>query len=408
MKILQINCVYKKGSTGKIVYDIHSELQKNDIESIVCYGRGAHIDESHVYKTCGERYSKFNNLRSRITGKMYDGCRFSTKKLIRILQKEKPDIVHLQCINGHFVNIYSIVEYLRNNKIKTVLTLHAEFMYTGGCGYAIECNQWRNQKGCGSILKCPRYRSEFHSYFDRTSLMWNMMKNAFENFDDNLIVTSVSPWLMNRAKQSPILKNKKHCVVFNGLDIDVFHPSSDVDRNQIRKKLQIKTEKVIFHATPNFNNNPNHIKGGYYVIELAKRMPEVTFVVAGLKTEEFDIPNNLIVLGEVTNQKELAGLYSMADVTLLTSQRETFSMVTAESLCCGTPVVGFYAGGPESIAIEEFSFFVSHGDIDALYRAVNIKLNDNKNIDISKKATEIYSKQRMVNDYIKCYKELLN
>ncbi len=33
-------------------------------------------------------------------------------------------------------------------------------------------------------------------------------------------------------------------------------------------------------------------------------------------------------------------------------------MVTAESLCCGTPVVGFTAGGPESIAIDAFSNFV--------------------------------------------------
>ena len=74
------------------------------------------------------------------------------------------------------------------------------------------------------------------------------------------------------------------------------------------------------------------------MIQLAKRMPEIAFVVAGPKNGDFEIPENLILLGSVKEQKSLAKLYSMADVTLLTSQRETFSMVIAESLCCGTPV----------------------------------------------------------------------
>ena len=39
-------------------------------------------------------------------------------------------------------------------------------------------------------------------------------------------------------------------------------------------------------------------------------------------------------------------------------------MVTAESLCCGTPVVGFKAGAPEQIAIKEFSEFVEYGDLN--------------------------------------------
>lgn len=76
MKILQVNCVYRKGSTGKIVYDIHTELQKQGIESVVCYGRGEKICEPNVYKTCPEWYSKLNNLWSRLSGLIYGGCFF--------------------------------------------------------------------------------------------------------------------------------------------------------------------------------------------------------------------------------------------------------------------------------------------------------------------------------------------
>ena len=55
------------------------------------------------------------------------------------------------------------------------------------------------------------------------------MKRAFDGFDDGLIVTSVSPWLMERAKQSLILQGKKHCVVYNGLNTDVFHQYDTAD-----------------------------------------------------------------------------------------------------------------------------------------------------------------------------------
>jgi hypothetical protein len=148
---------------------------------------------------------------------MYGGCFFSTNKLISIIKKEKPDVVHLHCINGYFVNIYRLVSWLNKSKIKTVLTLHAEFMHTANCGHALECDKWKT--GCG---KCPRLKKETKSLLiDSTHRSWVKMKKAFDGFE-NLVVTSVSPWLMERAKQSPILADKNHTVVYNGLDTNVF------------------------------------------------------------------------------------------------------------------------------------------------------------------------------------------
>ena len=353
MKVLQVNVVYKNGSTGKITADIHTELLKNGIESVVCYGRGSKVDEPYVYKTCGELYAKMNNAFSRITGIMYAGCLFSTRKLVNIIKREKPDIVHLQCINGYFVNIYKLVTWLKKNKINTILTLHAEFMYTGGCGHAFDCEQWRKQSGI-CCTDCPRWKKETKSiFFSRTSTMWKKMKKAFDGFDkDKLTIVSVSPWLMDRAKSSQIFRNYNHKVIYNGLDTSVFKL---YDTTEVKKKYNLTDEKIIFHATPSFSDDPNNIKGGCYVIELAKRMinDNVKIFVAGDYKKGMNLPKNIILLGRIKDQVELAKLYSMADVTVLTSKKETFSMVVAESLCCGTPVVGFKAGGPEQIAIKE-------------------------------------------------------
>lgn len=400
MKVLQVNCVYKTGSTGKITADLHNALKKKGIESVVCYGRGKKVNEPNVYKTCGELYSKLNNLLSRFTGIMYGGCLFSTNRLISIIKKEKPDIVHLQCINGYFVNIYRLVNWLKKNNIKTVLTLHAEFMFTANCGHSFDCEGWKT--GCG---KCPKFKEETKSLlFDGTARSFKKMQKAFAGFKkENLIIVSVSPWLMERAKQSPILAGKQHTVVMNGLDTSVFYPR---EVGKLKLGLGTDDEKIIFHATPVFSDNPEHIKGGCYIIKLAEMLKgeNVKIIVAGSYPENLKVPDNILLLGKVSDQNRLAELYSAADITVIASKRETFSMVCAESLCCGTPVAGFKAGGPETISLAKYSRFVEYGDLNALYESVSYFLNNAQETDeTTKAAVKTYGSKTMTEKYTEVY-----
>ena len=402
MKILQVNCVYGVGSTGKITAEIHEGLLEHGIESVVCYGRGKRIEQKNVYKTCGELYSHINHFCAKLRGELYRGCYFSTRKLISIIRNEEPDIVHLQCINGYFVNIPRLVGWLKKKRMKTVLTLHAEFMFTANCGHARECERWKS--GCG---KCPQLKTDLRSFgIDGTKRSWKKMRGAFSDFQDSLVVTSVSPWLMGRALQSPILGDKKHEVVLNGLNVSTFYPR---ETKKLREKYPQDTKIVLFSTTC-LTDDKNDLKGGHYVIELAKMLKEekISILVAGDYDKTVKLPDNMIMLGKLKDQNVLAQYYSMADVTVLTSKRETFSMVTAESLCCGTPVVGFKAGGPESIALSEFSEFVPQGDVarlgKVLMRMVNRKWDHPL---IAREAKGQYSGERMTSEYIRIYKELM-
>lgn len=403
---MQINCVFQNGSTGKIVYDIDQGLRKEDIDSYVLYGRGqAFHNDAHVLKLCTEPYAKLNNALSRITGIMYGGCFFSTRMIIKKIEELNPDIVHVHCINGYFVNIYQLLKWLADRKINTVVTQHAEFFYTGGCGYAFDCNKWESRQGCE---KCPRWKKETRSlFFDQTHLMWKKMKTAFDMFDnEKLRIVSVSPWLDERTAKSAILGKRKHVTVLNGIDTKgIFHERKD---NNLKQELATNDEKIILHVTPNFTSVPEHNKGGYYVLELARRMcnQPVKFVVIG-NSERVKAPPNMLFIGQVSNQERLAEFYSAADVTLLTSKRETFSMVCAESLACGTPIVGFMAGGPERIALQDYSTFVEYGDIEQLQRAVEKSLKLGKNKNISSEAIKVYDKEKMVEKYIEIYKTMI-
>ena len=399
MKILQVNCVYGHGSTGKITRDIHHALLSQGFQSVVCYGRGAKTAENHVHRTCNDIAGKANNLISRVTGLMYGGCFFSTRKLMKRIEAEAPDVVHLHCINGYFVNIYSLVQWLKEKKIKTVLTLHAEFMHTANCGHALDCEKWKT--GCGN---CPRLRQETLSWgIDNTALSYRKMKAAFDGFTDDLQGVSVSPWLMERAEQSPILADKNHSVILNGVDTEVFHR---VDAAKLRKELGLGNEKIIFHATADFQDDPNHLKGGYYVLRLAERLAKdnVKILVAGDHPQGLQVPENVILLGKIADQHRLAAFYAVADLTVISSRRETFSLVTAESLCCGTPVTGFKAGGPERIAISEFTRFCDWADVDALEENVRGMLRNSYNREeIAEIAAKKYAKETMCASYIDLY-----
>lgn len=396
MKILQINCVYREGSTGKIVASVADTLRAQGHEVLTCYGLGkADIDE-HSMKLCSNMEHNFNSLLSRIIGIPYGGIHPSNIRIKKVIKKFKPDVVHVHCVNAATINVYSFLKYLAKVGIKTILTLHAEIFHTAGCEHAYDCMKWK--EGCHD---CKVYKQRVHSwFFERSKVSYQKMFAAVNAFPkDKFIVTAVSPWLANRAKQSAIMQNYNVIYVPNGVDTSVFHYRENkglIDRGQY--------QKVILFVTPYFRMEETDVKGGRYLLQIATSLPDYKFiVVASLMSASLPtMPENVQLWGRAKTQEELAQLYSEADITLLLSKRETFSMVTAESLCCGTPVIGFRAGGPESIALAEYCEFVEYGDISLICSSLNTMSQGSKTI-LSSYAIDQYSVLKMTHLFSSLY-----
>lgn len=384
MKILQINNVYGERSTGILTQVLHHGLLAAGEASLVVYGRGRGAKERDVIRLCPDWYGKMNSLLSRFTGVPYGGCHFSTVRLMGIIAREKPDVVHLQCINGNFMNVYRLVAWLKKRRIKTVVSLHAEFLYTGNCAHTFDCDQWRH--GC---KRCPDGRHSARS--------WQAMRAAFAGFEKDCVLCPVSPWVEARAQCGDILKAIPMRTVCNSVDGAFgFGPQAKAEEN------------TVLHVTAHFSSERDHPKGGWYVLELARRMPEMTFYVAGRTDKNVDTPSNVHLLGDIRDRERLADHYRRAKLTVLTSRRETFSMPCAESLCCGTPVVGFRAGGPEGIALADYSEFVEFGDVDALEQAVRRWLGAEPDREaMAKDAREAYSSDAMTESFLEIYRGLL-
>ncbi len=402
MKILTINCVSKTGSTGKIIRDIESVLTRQ-CTFIHCYESGNAPECENEYRITKSRHEYlFNYIMARVTGKKYGSGSRTTRRLIKKIRETAPDIVHIHCPNTYSVNIYMLFDFLKKNNIRTVITNHAEFFYTGNCAHANECMQF--QTGC---RKCTRvFDKKYPFLFNRTAYEWKKMKRAFADFK-HLRMVAVSPWALERMKLSPIAKEADKRVILNGADTSVFciRPNADL------KQRLAGNKKLLLFVTARFSTDPEDEKGGYYITKLAHSLlgENVQVAVVGVINSCENVADNLTLIGAVNNQTELAEYYSAADLCVIASKRETFGMICAESLLCGTPVVGFKAGGPESISIKEYTEFVDYGDLEKLRSCVLnwLDYKQGRQTEIADAAKQRYSIENMAKGYYELYCELI-
>lgn len=348
---------------------------------------------------CSNLYGKANNLLSRITGLMYGGCLVSTRRLIRIIQQEKPDVVHLQCINGYFVNIYRLLNWLKQNGIKTVLTLHAEFMYTGNCGYAGDCDQWKS--GC---RKCPRLKKETKSLLlDRTGESWTKMQNIYRNWD-NLHIVACSEWIHGRVSQCGHIKDRHIVTLHNGIDNDgLFYPRTGAG-NRVREALRIRDDrKCILFVAPAFSET----KGFDLLLELIESCGDLPFhfiLVGDACTTE---KQNVTVLGKIDDQNYLAELYSAADALVICSRFENYPTVCLEAISCGTPVAGFRVGGVAETIGSGMGGTVAAGDIPGMRNLLLRLVSEKPSRRAVETARRQHSKDRMAEEYLNLYHSLI-
>ena len=86
-------------------------------------------------------------------------------------------------------------------------------------------------------------------------------------------------------------------------------------------------------------------------------------------------------------------MLNQSDVFLLSSKKETFSVVCIEALACGLPVVSTRCGGPEYIINETNGILVPSDDVNAFAEAI-LKMQTHY---------KKYDRQQIANNCSLCY-----
>lgn len=370
MKILQINAVYGTGSTGRMTMELHQYMLSNRIESYVACSQGCDPLDTHQITIGSQLDVKIHSLMGRVTGLQGYFSKAATRRLLREIDGLKPDIVHLGNLHSNYINVNTLLNYLGEHDIPTVIVLHDCWFYTGKCShYTVDgCCRWKNS--CGD---CPRLKNDIPSwFFDQTRKMLQDKADGFSKIK-KLCVIGVSDWIANEARRS-ILKNATIIEsIHNWIDTDVFKPDYD-QANTLRKKLGLEGKKVILGVS----NLWSDAKGLDTFLQLSKVLEENETIVLVGNTGETKLPRNIINIPPTKHVEELVGYYTMADVFLQLSPEETFGKVVAEAMACGTPVIAVNSTANPELVSDDTGYICEVGDFDGIKKRIDQVLQASK------------------------------
>lgn len=400
-KVLFIN-LGNFGSTGRIVNELSKTAEQNGFDTVRCYPQvgvnapvkvGDYVVSSNITRIINNGIGYLTGFEGRVAW-----C--STKKLVRFIESENPDIIHLHNLHSSFINLSILFNYLSRTNKKVVWTLHDCWSFTGRCPHfqLAKCDRWRT--GCFS---CPYPRFVYpQSLFDRTSQQWKMKKCLFTSLD-NLVLITPSKWLADLVSQSYMCKYDVK-VIHNGINLSEFKPI----RSDFRSRHNIPDNcRILLGVSFGWGNR----KGLDVFIELARRLSPDLFRIVLVGTDgkvDGELPRDIISIHRTSNQHELAEIYSVADLFVNPTREEVFGMVNIEALACGTPVITFDVGGSPECIDDKTGFVVGCDDIDLLEKSIIQICNDGRyrEEDCIERAKS-FSTDVVYQEYIEIYKDCL-
>lgn len=331
-KLIQINTVCNT-STGKLMGDIQRKANESGYETLSIVGRRKVFEDMQCEKI-GSFMSFWIHVGiNTVFDRQGYGSYYMTKKIVKRLREKNPDIIHLHNLHGYYINLPVLFEYLSKEfKGRIFWTFHDCWPFTGHCAYfsAIGCDKWK--EGCS---RCP------NKTVYPISLFWDASRKNYEDKRKmfcslkNLIIITPSEWMAEKVRSS-FLYNYPVKVINNGIDIKIFSYRKPADEIFARYKID-KEKKILLGVASVWDGR----KGLTDFCLLAKELPKkYQVLLVGLSEKQIrSLPTNIIGIKRTENVEELAMIYSMAHIFINPSLEESFSLVTAEAIACGTPVI---------------------------------------------------------------------
>jgi len=297
-------------------------------------------------------------------------------KMAEVASREKLDILHVHYAIPHAVCAI-LAKQMATREIKIVTTLHGTDITVLGSDPSLT----------------------------------DAIKFGIEKSD---IVTAVSNALVNQTYDL-IHPDKQIETVYNFIDERIYHKTDGTD---LKLQFGIKDEeKVIIHVS-NFRGVKRVKDVVKTFAKISAAMPAKLLLVGdgpemsivSKLVRQLSIEEQVIFLGKQENLEEL---YSISDLLLLLSEKESFGLVALEAMACGVPCIGTNVGGlPEVIQHGDTGYICEVGDIeDIAQKSIYILKNNAVHQRFSHQALETvrikFRSDQIVEQYEQLYWKLL-
>ena len=397
MKILQINTVCGTGSTGRITTDIYGVIKDQNHECIIAYGRNTAPHEISTIRISSNIGVYYHALLTRITDRTGFYSTKATKKFIRKIETYNPDIIHIHNIHGYYINLEILFEYLSKANKPVVWTLHDCWAFTGHCTYfdCAGCDKWKTK-----CHHCPQKRVYPKSYILDSSKYNYMQKKRLFTSVENMTLVTPSIWLSELVEKSFLGKYAIR-VINNGIDLDIFKPTE----NDFRKRYNLEDKFIILGVANVWEKR----KGLETFFELSKILDaRFKVILVGLSEKQLKkLPGNILGFKRTNTIRELAEIYTMADVYINPTTDDNFPTTNIEALACGLPVITYNTGGSGESVDVGCGIIVENGNKAALKKSIeNIVENTLNKKNIISRSKMLDKKEKYL-EYLDIYKAVL-
>ncbi len=410
-KIIHLNQGISKTS---VPYRLMMALRTIGIDSdILCFDSKVQDENIHLLKMSFmyRVFRKLDQMIAIVQMKKYphikDGMPFSYYHVGANVAGDQlvknADIIVVHWIYSNFISSHGLSKLISMNK-PIFIVCHDNGHFTGGCHVRLGCDRYMHS--CG---KCPVLCS-----IDDKDLSYKQLKIKSKVYEaDNIYVISPSTWMDNNVANSAVLRGKKHFVIPNPIDTNLFIP---LEKSLIRNKYSVDPSSIVllFGAVKAVSNPYKGYKKLLETLEYFasnySQIGKVEAYIFGEKGQK-EIINGMITvnyLGFLT-EEEMVEAYNLADVYIVPSLEDSFNNTVAEALATETPVVSFATGGiTDIIDHQENGYLAKYGDPVDLANGINWVMNNNQNNRLGK-----MGRQKVINNFsyeqvAKKYRKVMN
>ena len=308
---------------------------------------------------------------------------------------EQADIIHIHAYYN-FLNNSSLRKILDLGK-PTLFTLHDQRLFTGGCHYSRECNNFQDD-----CTACPQVRKPFTHIVKRS---FSKQKDLFRDVT-NVELVSPSYWLANYAKKGVVSRDLPIHVVKNPIP-KIFFEAKVPEQKKLDGLF-----RVAFIAT-NLQNPYKDLPVFTEAINEYSRVSSrkicVVLVCSGV-IPNFE-PTVQIENIQPSSESEMVLLLNTIDLVIVPSNQDNSPSVIGEALAVGVPVIGSDAGGiPEILRNFQMPIFPV-GDVKQLTELITHWKSQIDREVIREKAKKEFSEEvvgrELLNIYLKFQMKLI-